>query len=211
MYGTAGVPQSALADEFLRGDDGYGFWIECPSLLPGLASVAVPGFGAPHREMMTRFPNLGSFIVLARDGADRGRSNGDVRVDRRGRVRIRYELAEPDARTLRNGLAAAARLHLAAGAAEALTIHEPGIIVRNERDIAAIHSAPMGPKPRKVKRSAERSWARAGAGPAATPKQNSSATIASRTSPRRRLPRSRERLSRVVLFMLHLTAARFRA
>ena len=145
MYGTAGVPQSALADEFLRGEDGYGFWIECPSLLPGLASVAVPGFGASHREMMTRFPNLGSFIVLARDGADRGRSNGDVRIDRRGRVRIRYELAERDARTLRNGVAAAARLHLAAGAAEALTIHEPGIIVRNERDIAAIHSAPTGP------------------------------------------------------------------
>ena len=145
MYGTAGVPQSTLADEFLRGEDGYGFWIECPALLPGLASVAVPGFGASHRAVMERFPNLGSLIVLARDGADRGRSNGDVRVGRDGRVRIRYRLAERDARTLRDGLGAAARLHLAAGAAEVLTIHEPGIRVRSERDIAAVLAAPSGP------------------------------------------------------------------
>ncbi len=145
MYGTAGVPQSALADEFLRGEDGYGFWIECPSLLPGLASVAVPGFGDPHRRVMERFPHLGSFIVLARDGAELGRSSGDVQVDRRGQVRIRYRLAGRDAQTLRRGLVAAARLHLAAGAAEALSIHEPCVRVRSEHDIDAIAAAPMGP------------------------------------------------------------------
>jgi choline dehydrogenase-like flavoprotein len=145
MYGTAGIPQSALADEFLRGEDGYGFWIECPSLLPGLASVAVPGFGDEHRRVMERFPQLGSLIVLARDGAERGKSSGDVLVDRRGRVRIRYALGERDARTLHDGLAAATRLHLAAGAQEVLTLHEPGVRVRAAGDIARIASARRGP------------------------------------------------------------------
>lgn len=145
MYGTAGIPQSALADGFLHGERGYGFWIECPSLLPGLASVAVPGFGDEHRRVMERFPQLGSLIVLARDGAERGRSDGDVRVDRRGRARIRYRLGERDAQTLHDGLAAAARLHLAAGAREALTLHEPGIHVRSERDVDDIAAARRGP------------------------------------------------------------------
>ena len=145
MYGTAGIPQSALADEFLRGSDGYGFWIECPSLLPALASAAVPGFGDEHRRVMEQFRQLGSLIVLARDGAERGVSNGDVRVDRTGRPRIRYRMAERDGRTLSGGIAAAARLHLAAGAREALTLHEPAIRVRSEGDVSAIARAPRGP------------------------------------------------------------------
>lgn len=146
MYGAAGIPQSALSDEFLRGDgDGYGFWIECPALLPGLAAAAVPGFGAEHREVMRRFPNLGTLIVLARDGAERGRSSGEVSVDRRGRVRIRYRVTKRDARTLVDGLAAAARLHLAAGATEALTLHAPTVRVRSEGDVSGVLHAPHGP------------------------------------------------------------------
>ncbi len=145
MYGTAGIPQSALVDEFLHGTDGYGFWIECPSLLPGVASVAVPGFGDDHRRVMEQFRQLGSLIVLVRDGAERGVSNGDVRVDRAGHARIRYRIGDRDGRTLRDGLTAAARLHLAGGATEALTLHEPALRVRSGGDLAAIAGAPFGP------------------------------------------------------------------
>jgi choline dehydrogenase-like flavoprotein len=145
MLGTAGIPQSAIADEFLHGESGYGFWIECPSLLPGLASVAAPGFGDEHRRLMERFPQLGSLIVLTRDGAALGRSDGDVRVDRRGRTRIRYDLGARDSATMHAGLAVAGRLHLAAGAREVLTLHEPGIRVQAERDIARIATVSRGP------------------------------------------------------------------
>jgi choline dehydrogenase-like flavoprotein len=144
IYGTAGIPQSALADEFLRGSDGYGFWIECPSLLPGLASVAVPGFGDEHRRVMEQFPRLGSLIVLTRDGADRTRSDGEVSLDRRGRTHIRYRISPRNAATLHAGLAAVARLHLAAGAREILTLHEPAVMIRNEGDVAGIARAPRG-------------------------------------------------------------------
>jgi len=144
MYPAAGVPQSALSDEFLRSDDGYGSWIESSGFLPGLASVAVPGFGDEHRHVMKQFPRLGVLIVLTRDGADRARSDGEVRVDRRGRVRIHYRVAERTARTLHEGLVAAARLHLAAGAVEALTLHNTAVRVRTERDTDAILRAPRG-------------------------------------------------------------------
>jgi len=41
VYAAAGIPQSAVCDEFIRRDDhGYGFWIECAPNHPGLAAVA---------------------------------------------------------------------------------------------------------------------------------------------------------------------------
>lgn len=145
VYGPAGIPQSALCDDFLRGNgDGYGFWIECPALLPGLAAAAVTEFGASHRRIMQRFANFGSLIVLVRDGAELARSDGGVSVSRRGRVRIRYRVSQSTARMLRDGIAAAARIHLAAGAREVQTLHSPAVRLRSEADIAAVHAAPCG-------------------------------------------------------------------
>ena len=145
IYGPAGIPQSALCDDFLRGNgDGYGFWIECPALLPGLAAAAVTEFGASHRRIMQRFASFGSLIVLVRDGADLNRSDGSVSASRDGRVRIRYRISQPTARMLRDGTAAAARVHLAAGAREVQTLHSPAVRLRREADIAAVHAAACG-------------------------------------------------------------------
>jgi choline dehydrogenase-like flavoprotein len=139
IYAGAGIPLSAVCDEFLRHDEaGYGFWIECPPLHPYLFSVAVPGFGEAHRQSMVRFPNTGMLISLVRDGADKNLSNGSVSTDRRGRTRIRYKLGPKDRRHTIAGLKAAARLHLAAGASEALTLHTTGCQVRSKGDLDLI-------------------------------------------------------------------------
>lgn len=124
-YPFAGIPQSSLCDEFLHGEDGYGFWIESPALSPGLAAAAIPGFGAAHRDVVRELPHLGCLIVLVRDGAERRRSSGDVRIDRVGRARIRYGLAPRDRRTLARGIESTARLLFAAGARRAMTLHAP--------------------------------------------------------------------------------------
>ncbi|MDF1504538.1 GMC family oxidoreductase [Roseisolibacter sp. H3M3-2] len=145
MYGAAGLPLSAVCDEFQRGDDGYGFWIECPPLYPALASVALPGFGAAHRARMRDFPRMGAMILLVRDGADRAASNGRVRVDRRGRPVVDYRLGEADARTMRRGLAATARLHLAAGAREVLAQHTSAPRARDEHEARAFGGLSCGP------------------------------------------------------------------
>jgi choline dehydrogenase-like flavoprotein len=145
MYGAAGIPLSTICDEFQRGDDGYGFWIECPPLHPAIASVVTPGFGAAHRARMRDFPRTGAMIVLVRDGADRDVSNGRVRVDRRGRPVIDYRMGEADLRTMRRGIGAAARLHLAAGAHEVTALHTREHAVRSEADLPLLDALPCGP------------------------------------------------------------------
>ncbi len=146
IYGAGGIPLSAICDQFVRGDgSGYGFWIECPPMHPGLASVAMSGFGEPHREMMIRFPRLGALIVLVRDGADRTLSSGRVWVDPTGRTRIRYRLSETDLVQMREGIVAAARLQLAAGAREVVTLHTPPRSIRGESDLSALATADCSP------------------------------------------------------------------
>ncbi|MFN2400284.1 MAG: GMC family oxidoreductase N-terminal domain-containing protein [Gemmatimonadaceae bacterium] len=145
MYGAAGIPLSVVCDEFLRsGENGYGSWIECAPMLPGLASIAIPGFGADHGDAMRLFPHLGALIVLARDGADKKRSNGEVRVDRRGRPHIHYRLSSADRTNLVEGLKSAARLHLASGASEVRTGHSVPLRIRTDVDILRLHDAQYG-------------------------------------------------------------------
>lgn len=144
IYGAAGIPLSAMCDEFLHAG-GYGFWIECPPLQPALSAVAVQGFGARHRAVMERFRGLGALIVLVRDGAHRLRSQGDVTLGRDGRVRIRYRLGAPERLRLIEGLQAAARLHLAAGAREVRTLHARECLVRAEHQLSRIAAASYAP------------------------------------------------------------------
>jgi choline dehydrogenase-like flavoprotein len=145
LYTLAGVPQSTMCDEFIRRDaNGYGFWIECPALQPALASVAVSGFGDSHRRDMQQLHHVAPFIVLVRDGSGTDRSNGTVSLDRRGRTRIRYRVGPTDRMNLVAGIEAAARLHFAADALEAITLHTPPIRLSNAEDGARIRRAPIG-------------------------------------------------------------------
>lgn len=145
MHGSTGIPLSAVCDEFLRGSDGYGFWIETPPLYPGLSAAAVPGFGEAHARVMRAHANLAGMIVLARDGADRARSAGEVRVDRAGRPTIRYRVASSDRARLLRGMEAAARIHFAAGAREVSTLHADLCRMRSPAEVGAIARRPSGP------------------------------------------------------------------
>jgi choline dehydrogenase-like flavoprotein len=146
IHAGTGIPLSVMCDEFVTSDrDGYGFWIECPPLQPILAALAIPRFGAQASEWLSHYPRFGAFIALVRDGAERDRSDGSVRVHRDGRPRIRYTLAPRDAAHLQAAMRAAGRLHLAAGASEVRTLHRDPIIARDERALAAIDERPLRP------------------------------------------------------------------
>lgn len=145
-YPLAGIPQAVLCDEFIRRDaHGYGFWIECPAFLPALASAALPGFGAAHRELMHQLHHTIPFIVLVRDGSGTPASMGSVLVDRGGRVRIRYRLSSADRENLRHGIEAAARLQLAAGAREAISLHHRPVRAASEAGLRAMRLASVAP------------------------------------------------------------------
>ena len=143
---STGIPLSTMSDEFIRwqGSD-YGFWIECPPMHPSFAAAALPGLGAAHADCMRDFSRLGVLIGLTRDGADTQTSSGTVRVDTRGRTRIRYRLTPADVRRVRASIVASARLHLAAGATEVSTLHTTPIRMRGEADLRQLDRAPMGP------------------------------------------------------------------
>jgi choline dehydrogenase-like flavoprotein len=146
VYAAAGIPQSAVCDEFIRRDDnGYGFWIECAPNHPGLAAVAAAGFGAEHRDVMRRFRRTTNLISLVRDGSDVEQSNGSVTLSRRGRVRIEYRVGDRDRSNVVTGVQAAARILLAAGVTGVRTLHTSGDELRDERDVAALADRGWGP------------------------------------------------------------------
>ena len=146
VYAAAGIPQSAVCDEFIRRDDhGYGFWIECAPNHPGLAAVAAPGFGAEHRDVMRRFRRTTNLISLVRDGSDLQQSNGSVTLSRRGRVRIAYRVGVRDRSNIIAGVQAAARILFAAGVTGVRTLHTTGGELRDERDVAALAQRAWGP------------------------------------------------------------------
>jgi len=146
VYAAAGIPQSAVCDEFIQRDDnGYGFWIECAPHHPGLAAVAAPGFGAEHRDVMRRFRRTTNLISLVRDGSDLEQSNGSVTLSRRGRVRIAYRVGARDRANVVAGVQAAARILLAVGVTGVRTLHASGSELRDERDIAALAYRAWGP------------------------------------------------------------------
>jgi choline dehydrogenase-like flavoprotein len=133
VYAAAGIPQTAVCTEFLGRSDGFGFWIECPPLLPGLSAAGLPGFGAAHRQCLQDFPYLAPLIVLVRDGAERT-SQGSVSATRAG-PRIRYRLGAAERRTLAEGIHAAVRMHRAAGAQKVTTLHAGGRTLPAGHDI----------------------------------------------------------------------------
>ena len=146
IYAAAGIPQSAVCDEFIRRDDnGYGFWIECAPHHPALAAVAVSGFGAAHRDAMLRFRRTSNLIVLVRDGSDLDASNGSVTVSRHGTPRITYRLAKRDRANLMLGVESAARILLAVGARGVRTLHEVGGELHDDRDVAQLRHRAWGP------------------------------------------------------------------
>jgi choline dehydrogenase-like flavoprotein len=136
---ASGIPQSAMCDEFLnRNGDNGGFWIEAVPVYPALAALAFPGFGKAHREMMRNFPHIGASITLVKE-ID---STGSVTVNSHGRASISYEPGPKDIEYLKQGVAAAARIHFAAGAKEVMTLHAKKTGMRSEGEIEkAIRSA----------------------------------------------------------------------
>lgn len=146
IISSTGIPLSTMCDEHLRwrGTD-YGFWIETPPMLPSFTAAAIPGFGQQHSALMASYNQLGVLIGLTRDGADRQRSSGRVRVNRRGETSITYALAPEDQRRVRASLSATAQLHFAAGAREVGTMHSAPIIVRSPREVSRLEEGSVGP------------------------------------------------------------------
>ena len=121
-----GPPQSIVCSHFARIAGGYGFRLETAPAHPGILALALPWTSGPqHRRMMQRFSNSSAFIALTRDA-----SGGTVRVRRDGSAVIDYQPGRMEQSLLGQGAAAAARVHIAAGAEAVHTLHASGLSFR---------------------------------------------------------------------------------
>jgi choline dehydrogenase-like flavoprotein len=142
---SAGMPMTVHVDHFgAAGPNGYGFWVQCPPLLPVLGAIAAPGWGEAHAGLLRQHRHMGAFIGLTRDGADGG-SSGSVTLRGDGSVRIRYRPSAADTENIVDSMVAAARLHLAAGALEVFSLHNTPVRVTRTDQVGAIRAAGWSP------------------------------------------------------------------
>ena len=114
-----GPPQSILSGHFARLDGNFGFRLEAAPAHPGLLALAAPWTDAKsHRTLMQRAAHVSATIVLTRDA-----TGGQVRSRRDGGVAIDYTIGRREQSLLARGIASAARVQFAAGAAEVHTLH----------------------------------------------------------------------------------------
>ncbi len=116
-----------FADVF--GHGGPGFMLENTAVHPVATAMALPGFGSRHEAAMRALPYLARTVVLLRD-----RARGRIELDAAGRGRFHYALRAEDLARLREGVVAAARCYLAAGAEEVyLPLLEHAPLVREDQ------------------------------------------------------------------------------
>jgi choline dehydrogenase-like flavoprotein len=137
-----GPPQSVSVHHFADRGARVGYFLETAPVHPMLGAIAFPGFGDAHRQIADRLPFVQATIALLIDGHhdDEG---GRVDVNRDGRIRLRYALDDSLREAAIDALGNMARLQLAAGAREVMTLHENPIVIRSEADIARIAEAPF--------------------------------------------------------------------
>jgi choline dehydrogenase-like flavoprotein len=139
-----GPPQSVAVHHFADRGDRVGYFLETAPIHPMLAALAFPGFGDAHRKIVERLPHAQATIALLIDGHhdDEG---GTVEVNRDGRIKLHYPLSESLREAGVSALSDMARLQLAAGAREVMTLHETPLVIRTEADLPGIADAPFGP------------------------------------------------------------------
>ena len=129
----SGVPQAVVSDAFAHLDGAYGFRMEIPSALIGVLSASLPWrSAAEHRALIARAAHASVIIPIVRD-----RESGRVTVDRRGNTLVHYRVAGQTARHAARSIIEAARVHLAAGASQVVTLHTDPLRLSRGDDVRA--------------------------------------------------------------------------
>ena len=138
-----GIPQSYAVTEWERLDEERGlggFRIEGIMGTPGIVASLLPRTGHEGKALMTRYPHLAASLCLCPDVP-----SGTVELRDDGRPRIRYAPTAELHDRFRAAAKAAARLYLAAGAAEVIVPTSRPVRIRREADLAAVDALDFAP------------------------------------------------------------------
>ena len=126
--GFRGVSQDAYIDDFKD----EGIMLEGIFVPPGLMMSILPGIGADHTELVSKYSRIAAFGFLVSD-----ESRGRVFRGRFGQSFLSfYNLGGKDAAKMQWGIAHCARIFLAAGSREIYTGLRSIPVVRSESDVA---------------------------------------------------------------------------
>lgn len=143
-----GAPQACYSDQFLeRGPGKLGFFLEVPPLHPMLAATTFSGFGKDHQSLMARLPYVHAMLALTVDGFLEGEEGGTVRLrgPRERRLRIDYPLEPSHFEAFKVACREMARIQLAAGARQVMSLHADPVVIRSERELTRLDAAPWAP------------------------------------------------------------------
>jgi choline dehydrogenase-like flavoprotein len=142
ISGWRGIPQSYECTEYLSHEPGSDrrVWIVTAFAHPIGAAATLPGFGAAHMAAMRAYPRLAVLTAMVHD-----ETSGEVDVGRDGRPILRYRMSEPDRAQLAAGLAACARILVAAGAREVTIPAIPPRRVVSFADVDALDRSSLRP------------------------------------------------------------------
>jgi choline dehydrogenase-like flavoprotein len=147
ITGWHGIPQSCECTEHLSYEEGSDrrVWIVPVFAHPVGTAASLPGFGASHMAAMRAYPNLAVLTAMVHD-----ETSGEVLPGDDGRPVLRYAMTEADRAQLAKGIAACARLLLAAGAREVTIPAIPPVRLTTSRELDALdlsfvrpHSVPI--------------------------------------------------------------------
>lgn len=140
-----GAPQSIGSHQFIdRGPGKVGFFFESAPLQPMLASLTASLLGAEQAAFMAKLPHLGVMIALLVDGLLPEDDGGTVSLRADGRIRLDYPIRPFLTEAMGSAHVALARLTLAAGAKEALSLHHEPRRMRDPLEITRLARAPYG-------------------------------------------------------------------
>ncbi len=140
-----GAPQSVSCHQFADRLDRVGYVLETAPVHPMLAAIAFPGHGEAHRQIAARLPFVQATIALLIDG-HHDDVGGAIDVTAGGRINIAYPIAEPLREAARDAIKNMARLLLAAGAEQVMTLHDDPVTIRDEGDLARVDRTPFEPQ-----------------------------------------------------------------
>jgi choline dehydrogenase-like flavoprotein len=135
VRGWDGVMQSFYVDEWER----QGVLLEATFTPLAFGGAWLAGTGAEHQRSLLEFGHVGSIGVHLSD-----RSEGRLGLGNDGAIRASYELTREDAERIHFGIARAAEVHFAAGAAEVYP-NIPRFATLKRSELAAFEAAKLKP------------------------------------------------------------------